>query len=209
MLTRPEGLTIKDGNECHYGANQEWYSQVWRQKAGCGPTTAAVQLCYLARTRPALAGLCPPEIMGRTDFVAYMDAVWEHVTPGPCGLNTVGKYTAGVERFAAARDIRVAPLELVVPKKVTARPSFYDCAAFIRASLERDCPVAFLNLHNGRVENLDAWHWVLITELRCDSDGAICAVADGGKRLEIDLRLWYDTTKDGGGFVAIPAEEKA
>ncbi len=207
-LKQPWRLEITKGENRYYGANQEWYRQLWRRKAGCGPTTAAMQLCYLAHTRRKLAGLCPLKDMEREGFVAYMDEVWDFVTPGPQGLNAVRKYAGAIVRFAAARGIEASPLELEVPQKVTARPSFYDCAAFIRAGLQGDCPVAFLNLHNGRVENLDAWHWVLITELHCDGDRVTCAVADGGKRLEIDLRLWYDTTKEGGGFVAFPAEGK-
>ena len=40
---------------------------------------------------------------------------------------------------------------------------------FVRLGLDQDCPVAFLNLSNGRLTNLDSWHWVTITGLLADS----------------------------------------
>ena len=68
----------------------------------------------------------------------------------------------------------------------------------VAASLERDCPVAFLNLHNGLEKRLDWWHWVTITAL----DGDNVTILDSGAELEIDLRLWYQTSKKRGGLVA-------
>ena len=65
-------------------------------------------------------------------------------------------------------------------------------------SLERDCPVAFLNLHNGLEKRLDWWHWVTIVAL----DGDNVSILDSGEELEINLRLWYETSKKRGGLVA-------
>ena len=61
-LAGDSSLTIagEDGRR-YYGADQAWFSRFWRRKAGCGPTTAAVQMAYLSRTRPGLAPLCPME----------------------------------------------------------------------------------------------------------------------------------------------------
>ena len=58
--------------------------------------------------------------------------------------------------------------------------------------------MAFLNLHTGRVKELDYWHWVTITAL----EDATAVILDSGSALRIDLRLWYETTKRRGGFVA-------
>ena len=73
---------------------------------------------------------------------------------------------------------------------------------FVRRSLARDCPVAFLNLHNGRVKELDWWHWVSITALE---DGR-AEILDSGNRLTIDFHLWYETTRRRGGFVSALGE---
>ncbi len=209
-LPQQNWLEISGGDGClHYGADQEWFSLLWRRKAGCGPTTAAGQMAYLAHTRAGLGPLCPLPALEQKPFAAYMDTVWEYVTPGCHGLNTIEKYSDGIRTFARARGLRVRTLELSVPKDAAKRVPFSHCVAFLRAGLESGCPVAFLNLDNGQVENLDYWHWVLVTGLILDGERATAVVADGGKRVEIDLGLWYATTADGGGFVYLSSEAPA
>lgn len=206
-LAQEHLLDISDGGARRYGADQEWYRQFWRRKAGCGPTTASVQMAYLARTRPALSPLCPLDSLERESFSSYMDQVWSFVTPGVQGLNTIGKYCAGVSRFAAQRDVPLRPLALEVPAPGAARPSLEQCLSFLREGLEENCPVAFLNLDRGRVPNLDGWHWVLLTGMRVEEDRAMAVMADAGRRSEIELSLWYHTTKAAGGFVRLRGED--
>ena len=92
----------------------------------------------------------------------------------------------------------LSPALFAVPAARTRRPPYEQAAAFVADSLGRDCPVAFLNLHNGLEKRLDWWHWVTIAAL----DGDRAAILDSGAELEIDLRLWYETSKKRGGFVA-------
>ena len=187
----------QDGTRSH-GADQDWYSLLWRQRAGCGPTTASVQMAYLAALRPSLAALCP--LKERETFVTYMDKVWEYVTPGSHGLNRVEMYTDGVARFCGERGVKLVPRALEVPTGEE-RPGFDRCVSFIRVGLESDCPVAFLNLDNGEVEALDKWHWVLLSALEEGDAGTLVTVVDNGNTFSIDMKLWYDTARDLGGFV--------
>ena len=60
-------ITGPDGAVTH-GADQDWFPDLWQQRAGCGPTAAAVILSYLARTRPELAPLYPEGAMDRASF---------------------------------------------------------------------------------------------------------------------------------------------
>lgn len=189
----------QDGTRSH-GADQDWYSLPWRQRAGCGPTTASVQMAYLAALRPSLAALCPLEGREQGTFVTYMDQVWEYVTPGSHGLNRVEMYTDGVTRFCGERGVRLVSHALEVPIGEE-RPGFERCVSFIRAGLASDCPVAFLNLDNGEVEALDKWHWVLLSALKKGDAGTLVTVVDSGNSFSIDLKLWYDTARDLGGFV--------
>lgn len=198
-LSRPQAMDIRrqDGTRSH-GADQDWYSLLWRQRAGCGPTTASVQMAYLAALRPSLAALCP--LKERETFVTYMDKVWEYVTPGSHGLNRVEMYTDGVARFCGERGVKLVPRALEVPTGEE-RPGFDRCVSFIRVGLESDCPVAFLNLDNGEVEALDKWHWVLLSALEEGDAGTLVTVVDNGNTFSIDMKLWYDTARDLGGFV--------
>ena len=78
-----------------------------------------------------------------------------------------------------------------------------QCTAFLRSALGADQPVAWLNLHSGEVEGLDDWHWVTIIALEERRDGTeLCTLLDSGKEYAVDFRLWFQTTKLGGGLVA-------
>ena len=200
-LSRPQAMDIRrrDGGRSH-GADQDWYTLPWRRRAGCGPTAASVQMAYLAAQRPSMAALCPLEGREQGTFAAYMDQVWDYVTPGEHGLNRVEMYTGGVARFCRDRGVRLALRALEVPAGGD-RPGFDLCTDFIRAGLASDCPVAFLNLDNGAVKALDKWHWVLLSALEEGDRGMLVTVVDSGRTFPIDLKLWYDTARDLGGFV--------
>lgn len=190
-ITGPEGAVTR-------GADQDWFPDFWQQRAGCGPTAAAVIFAYLARSRPELAPLCPGDVSTRADFVAHMCRVWEHVTPRSHGLNQPELMREGMASYARARGVELRPALLEIPAARTKRPSYEEAARFVADSLERGCPVAFLNLHNGRVKNLDRWHWVTITAL----EGGAATILDSGREFGIDLALWLESTKKRGGFVA-------
>ena len=90
-----------------------------------------------------------------------------------------------------------------IPDKRMSRPALSSVVDFIAKGLDSDCPIAFLNLSNGKVSNLDRWHWVTIVGLETDQDNnhVSAQIFDGGKEFEIDLKLWYETTTLSGGFV--------
>ena len=207
-VRRPEVLTVTEaGGKTYRGANQEWYPTEWQQRAGCGPTTAAMLLAYLAATRPELRELYPSGRMDKESFTAFMEEVWQFVTPGRRGLNSNHLFVSGVTDFARERGIDLPVRELDIPRLRIARPSYDQCAAFLRTGLNADCPVAFLNFSRGRVANLDSWHWVPILSLEERSNGqALCVILDGGRERIIDFRLWYQTSRGGGGLVYLPAE---
>ena len=126
--------------------------------------------------------------MERAAFTAHMVRVWDYVTPRFHGLNRPELMVEGMAAYAASRGVPLSPALLAFPAARTKRPPWEEVADFVRRSLARDCPVAFLNLHNGRVKELDWWHWVTII------------------RLTIDFHLWYETTRRRGGFVSALGE---
>ena len=190
-ITGPDGVVTR-------GADQEWYPDPWRRRAGCGPTAASVICAYLARAHPELGALCPAGASCRPEFLALMERMWDYVTPVSHGLNRPEGMVDGLAAYGRAVGLTLSPALFPVPAARTKRPPYEALAAFVAASLERDCPVAFLNLHNGLEKRLDWWHWVTIIAL----DGDDAAILDSGAELEINLRLWYETSKKRGGLVA-------
>ena len=198
-ILHPEWMDVEgpDGTWTH-GADQDWYPDPWQRRAGCGPTTASVILAYLARSRGELAGLCPLSDRTRAGFTQFMCQMWNFVTPVSHGLNQPRMMVDGMAAWARARGVDLSPALFPVPAARTKRLPFDQAAAFLTASLDRDCPVAFLNLHNGKVKELDRWHWVTIVALR----GDVATLVDSGRRFDIDLALWYESSKKRGGFVS-------
>ena len=202
-LSRPALFTVTQGQESWMGADQEWYADEWQRKAGCGPTTAAMLATYLAQSRPEYRPLYPSGSWEKGDVVALMEAMWSHATPGKKGVNTLHLFTKGLSAFAAERGVSLPLRTLDVPRFRLARPTVDQCAAFLRSSLDADCPVAWLNLHGGGVPGLDDWHWVTVVGLEEQSGGPLlCTFLDGGAEHTADFRLWFQETKLGGGLVA-------
>ena len=208
-LSRPELFNFIDlkGAPCR-GADQEWYLDPWQRRAGCGPTTAATILSYLAHQHPSLSKLAPKDVRAASTFVSYMEEIWTKVTPTPRGLDSLSLFSQGCRSFAFCRGVTISSLELPIagisdPNRATLE----QCRHFLLQALALDCPLAFLNFSNGALSNLDSWHWVPLISVEELNDGRLfCAVLDEGKEKQIDFSLWLSTTGKGGGLVVITPE---
>ena len=208
-VLRPEVLTIEDevSERTVFGGDQEWYADEWHRRAGCGPTCAANITAYLALTRPGLRALYAGEDMRKSAFSAHMEEVYKFVTPGGMGLNRLEMFTDGIEAFALSRGLSLRAHGFEVHGNMhRGRPQVREMAEFVRAGLESDCPVAFLNLTKGRVKNLQGWHWVTITGADLDEERLTASASDEGKLIHFDLRLWYLSTRMRGGLVYFTEE---
>jgi hypothetical protein len=192
-LQHPEIFEIMDSktNRLFYGCDQDWYTTKWQQLSGCGPTVATNMVIYILKKQYAT----------RSEYVELMRDVRKYVTPTIGGVNRTSIYYRGLARCFSNNNYPMEYRYLNVPKKAH-RPSFDQITEFINFALKNDRPIAFLNLHNGKVVNLEAWHWTLIVESHLDSEsGSTVMILDNGEKKTIDLRLWYDTTTNDGGFV--------
>jgi hypothetical protein len=204
-LAEPDLIRIigDQPGEFSFGCDQDWYPDSWQRRAGCGPCTAATLLFYLARRYTDLAHLYALPSGTRADFTRFMQDIWQYVTPGNKGVNEAAILSGGVCCFAATRQVQLDPVTLVVPGiQQSRRPSLPEMVRFIRSGLCQDSPVAFLNLSNGKLPNLDSWHWVLITTLSGNGEPeAQATVSDSGLSKQLDLGLWHRTSLLGGSFV--------
>ncbi|MDR3348489.1 MAG: hypothetical protein LBO03_02590 [Acidaminococcales bacterium] len=194
---------IDGGGKAHYGADQAWYEECFQKRAGCGPTCAAHLVCYLARAHVGCSALfeCADGILAQEEFLPLMQKLWAYVTPGPMGVNNTGIFVKGAQRYGADRGAPLAARVLPVPVLPSIRPSPAQAALFLTDALGSDLPVAFLNLSNGGLANLDSWHWVTLVAFAPDDFRAL--MYDNGDRREIDLKKWLGASLLGGGFVAL------
>ena len=203
-ISHPELFTLatQEGTFLR-GGDQEWFSDPWRRRAGCGPTTAAMLLAYMAWSIPSLAPMAPRDGRTQEGFLAYMNEVWSYVTPGSRGLDHPEYFALGCRSFALSKGCCLeAELLEIPPLGDPDRPSEASCRAFLTHALECNRPVAFLNFSNGSLDNLDSWHWVPIIALM-DSERLLGTVLDGGREHILDLGLWLETAQPGGALVTL------
>jgi hypothetical protein len=182
----------------HTGCDQEWYTTRWQRLSGCGPTTAASLL---------LLQFFPVDQLTQAEALARMEVTWKHVTPNLRGVDTLERFKTGFSAYLNQANVQHTVHCLPIPKAKDKRPLIEEAIRFIKEALEKDMPVPFLNLHNGHVRNLEAYHWVLITAIRCTEDHSSVEVeiVDGGQVFFIDLILWLTTSRAGGGFLYFEA----
>ncbi|NLT58790.1 MAG: hypothetical protein GXX99_07495 [Clostridiales bacterium] len=200
-LSNPSRLLLRrqDGDAV-WGANQIWYPTEFKRRAGCGPTVGSHLAWYLAQ-QAGLEALCPQDCSVQDGMLALMEEMWFYITPGRRGVNSTELFTGGLTRYARDRGVALCCDVLEVPPlHCIRRPSAQALLAFAGAALRRDLPLAFLNLSNGALHNLDNWHWVTLVGVNPQT-GAATMVDQCGRR-EINLDLWLRTTLFGGGLVA-------
>lgn len=202
-LKNPEAyFGIKKNSEKNcYGCEQEWYDSDWQKLSGCGPTTACNLLFYLEFT--ALVSKQEQITFSKEYGLMRMQELWEYVTPTEKGIPTTKMFSEDFLNYAKAKNLNVTCHTIDLYKKTNIYPKFREVVKFIETAMLNDYPVAFLNLNNGEVNNLDAWHWVTIISLEYEmnENEAYVNIIDEGLNKKIDLKLWYSTTTRGGGFV--------
>lgn len=199
----PELLHIPTGHGISYGLSQNWYSTSWRRQSGCGPTTAAAQFLYTARTNPAAAALFPEQEATPTTALALMDRVWNYITPSAfVGVSHLSKLEQGGVKYGRSREVALGYRALPVsPLGIFGRPTVPDMNGFLVPPLLAGYPVAFLGRSSGKVQGMESWHWVLLVGIEYGESFCYATVYNNGEQQNIDLSKWLQTTRLGGGFV--------
>lgn len=184
-----------------YGCQQLWYPKKWQRLAGCGPTVATNLFFYLSHNRAPLE--LEEGSNSKGYWISLMEQMWQYVTPSMRGVNTTQRFYKPLLSFMKTKGLLADYRFCDIPKEKSQRPEFQEIVDFLGEALIKDAPIAFLNLDNGEVKNLDRWHWVTIISLEYNEDGtnAFVNILDEGQIKNIDLLLWFKTTTLGGGFV--------
>jgi hypothetical protein len=202
-LASPDVFCISGENEhnIYYGGDQKWFSsRDFKKEAACGATTCANILNYFARTREDAAQLRLSDANNKDAFLGFMEDIYPFVKPGLVGIMPAD-FTKGAVEYAESRGIALTHDMLTVPAAKNKRPTPEAVARFVSAALADDLPVAFLNLSNGRVKNLDGYHWVTLTGI--DTDSMMIEIIDNGKKLDVNAAKWLKRSTMGGAFVVL------
>ncbi|GBG55625.1 hypothetical protein SPFL3102_03150 [Sporomusaceae bacterium FL31] len=202
-IKHPEWLRIEADNRTMFGYSQEWYRTSFQRTRGCGPTAAAMLLLYLNKRE---AEPLPYKNHSISAITQVLENVWDFVTPNwLLGLNSTNKFCQGVTKLVEHYGLGWKYRRLSIPVFNFRRPTLSQVVSFLEAGVDSDCPIAFLNLHKGKVTTMETWHWTVLVALTYDAgDNRYLATAyDGGRSITFDLGLWLESSKIGGGFVYI------
>lgn len=188
--------------EIFWGGDQDWYSTPLRRKAGCGPTTATNILAYLSRTQADKEVLWQPSSYNYEDYQVMMEKVWNFVTPTKLGLYSIRDLAQGMINYASTYQIPIAAHTLNLSFRPRQRKKFSEVEVFVLQGLAAGSPIAFLNYSRGKETELESWHWVTLMGLELFAEGSRAIICDNGIRKKIDLKLWYETSRLGGGMVS-------
>ncbi|MHC1719910.1 MAG: hypothetical protein AB9844_04295 [Clostridiaceae bacterium] len=198
-------LRIEDNstNATYYGCNQKWYNTYWQRLSGCGPSVACNIIHYIENKQDPYGKVHN----SKENCITIMKEIWKYFTPKIGGISTTKMFYEDFLIYAKAKGLNVQYRVIDISKDKCSRPELSEVLYFLEEALEKDAPVAFLNLCNGAVKMLERWHWVTIVSLDKSEDGkrAFVDIIDGGEIKKIDLALWYSTTTLGGGFVYFTA----
>lgn len=188
-----------------WGCDQDWYATArFKQRAGCGPSTATNIMAYAAQVKEKKM-LWQRETFVWEDYVNMMEKIWNYVTPGRMGLYSMKKMADGVAEYTETQGVHTRTNILDVSLFPRQKRDLVEIEAFILRNLRLGLPLAFINYSNGALEQekLEPWHWVTLVGLVLSADGkSFATIIDNGEKKEIDLSLWYRTTRIGGGFVS-------
>jgi hypothetical protein len=186
--------------EIFHGCSQEWYPTEWQRFSGCGPSVASTILFYLLSSRSE--SVFEAGISSRNSCLPFMEEVWEYVTPTERGIPSAKMFCESVRAYVRSKGLKIDCGFIDVPEEKALRPALSEISGFIEKALLSDLPVGFLLLCNGKLQEVEAWHWVTIVSLEQPGSGApvVVEILDKGQIKRIDLDLWLETTGLGGSF---------
>ena len=183
-------MKVKDNESICYGFSQEWYKDIWQQRAGCGATVASSIINYYNQMDNF-------KEIGISDAVKIMEELWFYLLPTDHGLNSIKLFYDGIKNYYNSKEVTIDYINVDIKNK----PSLDEIINFIGKELSEDRPIAFLNLCNGEEDNLDKWHWVLVVEIFEENGEYFLNIIDDKKIKKINLSLWYGTMTNDAGFI--------
>jgi len=201
-IAAPDLMNIfNDAGEVYTGGSQEWYTDPWHKKSGCGPVAASNLIWYMMRKNNVLS-----DYPGYSDYLHIMTEMFDFITPTLKGVNSSTIFVSGILNFAPKNNMQLKPYVLEIPKKKSVRPNDFGINEFISGALKSDSPIAFLNLSNGTVSLLDNWHWVTIIAI--EPETMMIDILDYGKILTVNISEWLKTSMLGGALVYLKETEQ-
>ena len=180
-------ILIDDNGEDVIAGNQQWFKKFSHSISGCGPTTAALILMYMASVFPDKCRTVYPYDLPaiKEQFVAFMGEVREYVKPGLQGLTDAKFFGASTVEFAKSKGVNITAIS------VSSGYSVGVAYGYVKKAVDEGYLPALLILRNPAKE-LDefTWHWMAITGY--DDEKKTVLIATNGTEHELPFeKVWH------------------
>lgn len=187
------------GEAC--GGDQEWFSDPWMFRGGCGAVTAC-DLCICLARNMGMRELYPydPEQITKEDYLSFAALMRPYLSPRPTGIHRTETYTDGLEAYLRDRGCRSLTLG-----SFSGQEDAESAVAVVREQIGRGFPVPYLMLlHRDRELKDYMWHWFLLGGYEESGKRFLVRVITYGEEKWMDLRhLWRTGYRQRGGIVRI------
>jgi len=184
-----------------YGGSQDWFTELWMNRGGCGAVTACDVCIYLAKYR-GMTNLYPfdPQNVTREDFLAFGNQMRPFLSPRHRGINTTGLFIDGFRAYLATRPGPVPGMTAVQGGE-----SAGHAAAAIRRQIDGGLPIPYLMLlHTDKALEDYNWHWFILNGYDDGPDGLMVKAATYGHWEWLPFpHLWDTGHEEKGGFVLL------
>ena len=182
-----------------YGGSQDWFTDLWMNRGGCGAVTA-VECCISLALNRGLTQLYPFDAshVTKEDFLAFSMQMKPYLRPRPMGINKTSLFMDGFREYLATRP----PTGLTMTSVEGSAPG-EEAVDVIRRQLDLGFPVPYLMLlHHDRALEDFHWHWFVLNGYDEDSARFMVKAFTYSEWYWMDLRYLWDTRReDKGGFV--------
>lgn len=150
----------KNQMEVGYGGNQEWFSDEFQRRAGCGSVTGSNIAAIYALEDARLDSLyqAKAKTFEVEEYLKQMETMYSYMKPGFMGYPLIGRFAKDFMHYADDCGISLNATQLFLPKEKD------RSLEFIIKAIDHHDPVALLILrHPAKELREDNWHWVTIT----------------------------------------------
>jgi len=191
-----EWFAIEDS----YGGNQDWMTDEWMNKGGCGALAACDTCIYLAR-RFGMKELYPfdSQALTKEEYIRFGMVMKPYLPPRHMGIHTLELYMDGFRDYLGKlgldKQVSMAPLN--------GSESFEEAGRALREQIDRELPVPCLILHHQNPSMEDyVWHWfLLIGYENMGETMKVKAVTYGEYQWIPMMELWNTGYEEKGGLV--------
>ena len=188
-----------------YGGNQDWFSEMWMKKGGCGAVTACDVCIYLARYKD-MRELYPfdPYNVTVSDYIRFGESMRKYLGPRMRGIDRTDIFTDGFNGYL--KDRGLSPIRF---DDYSGEGDPGTAATLIKDRIDDGFPVPYLMLmHRDRKLNDYMWHWFILNGYDEAETEFKVKVVTYGKGIWMDLyHLWQTGRREKGGFVTIYPSE--